>query len=112
MLIFSDPHKKLGSYILLASLSQKCKRSISATALKMIIGAIVSSALSFSVSDLVPYEQDQQLAQSSTQMDQTNSTPSIQADQVVKTLVAVCEPQEELEGALETGVLKAILGIQ
>ncbi|KAF8154101.1 hypothetical protein B0H34DRAFT_800000 [Crassisporium funariophilum] len=68
----------LGSYILLASLSQKCE--LSPAALKVIVGAMAGCA------------------------------SSVRGDQFVSSLVAVCEPQKELERFTD-GTLKSILRI-
>ena len=67
---------KLGSYILLASLSQKCK--LASNALKVIVGAMASAA------------------------------HTVRGDQFVNSLVAVCEPQDELD-AFTSETLKAIV---
>lgn len=69
---------QLGSYILLASLSQKCEMSPSA--LKVIVGAVASCA------------------------------EVVRGDQFISSVIAICEPQPELERLTE-GTLKAILRI-
>jgi U3 small nucleolar RNA-associated protein 10 len=69
---------ELGSYILLASLSQKCEMSPSA--LKVIVGAVASCA------------------------------EVVRGDQFVSSVIAICEPQPELE-RLTAATLKAILRI-
>ncbi len=76
--IISDPVLQLGSYILLASLSQKCQ--LSPAALNVVVGSIVSSSY------------------------------VVREDQLVYTLVAVCEPQDALK-KFPDDVVKNILRI-
>ncbi|KAF8966928.1 armadillo-type protein [Flammula alnicola] len=68
----------IGSYILLASLSQKCE--LSSSALKVVVGSMAPCA------------------------------HVVRGDQFISSLIAICEPQPELEGFTD-GTLKTMLRI-